>query len=425
MEELGIDISKAELAEPQRHKEKTRKVFWQLLECCCGVTEEDIQKQQASSTIREHSPFPDIHEDLTDALFLKELRQCMVTCGVYDFSWKDLHAPVTKRFRVQLSAIINLAKFREDQLKVYAELNEPRAQLLLTLEEIHKEYEQLNEQLEQVQAASNDKMAEMDHVVRECQNLESEIARSNKEQASKREQAAALKREANDLKDELASATWALQETQAEVENLMGQVVSSPQRRTEELATQKERLEKEKLETRRMQEGIQQNKTKLIHLQQSIKNLQDAMSLQQQVQEEAEKYEKAMSQVNETDKEVEANQEKAEEITNKSEEAERGLIRVEEKLGHLRKQGIMKMEATQDRLDTAKEQLLIVEKERRDGMARVEAGETEVRALEAQMKAEQDKTDKEIAEVITEYKETERSFLLRNEKRMQVVEAAM
>jgi hypothetical protein len=61
---------------------------------------------------------------------------------------------------------------------------------------------------------------------------------------AKQEEAAALKREANDMKDGLASTTWALQETQAEEECLMGQVVLSPERRTQELAKKKERLEK-------------------------------------------------------------------------------------------------------------------------------------------------------------------------------------
>lgn len=49
----------------------------------------------------------------------------METCGFYDFGWKDLICPTPKRFRDQLSAAINMFKFREDQLKIYAELNEP------------------------------------------------------------------------------------------------------------------------------------------------------------------------------------------------------------------------------------------------------------------------------------------------------------
>ena len=57
--------------------------------------------------------------------FYNSLRKCMKTCGIHDFGWKDLHFPNTKRFRSQLSAAINMAKFREDQLKLYAELNAP------------------------------------------------------------------------------------------------------------------------------------------------------------------------------------------------------------------------------------------------------------------------------------------------------------
>jgi len=423
MAEIGITLSKTELTEPQRHKEKLRNVFKEVLDICCGITEEDLQKQKPSTDGKV--AFPDIHDDFTDMLFFRELRQCMKTCGVYDFSWKDLHNPVAKRFRIQLSAVINLAKFREDKLKVYAELNEPRDQLLLTLEEIHKENEQLNEQLAEVQAHSNDKMDEIDHVVRECQDLEGEIARSNKLQASKREEAAVLKKEVNTMKDELATATWALQEAQAEEEGLSSQVVSSPARRKEELSVQRERLEKEKQETQKMQDDIQDNKTKFLHLQQSIKDVKDTMSLQKQVLEEASKYNNVVKEISETEKEIAANREKTDEITNKSEEAERGLIRAEEKLNHLRKQGKMKADAVQDRLEISKEQLLLVEKERREGMARVEAGEAEVRALEAQMNAAQEQTDKEIAELIAEYKETEKAFLMRNEKRMNFIEAVI
>ena len=49
----------------------------------------------------------------------------MEICGFHDFGLKDLFLPTAKRFRIQLSAAINMAKFREDQLKLYAELNEP------------------------------------------------------------------------------------------------------------------------------------------------------------------------------------------------------------------------------------------------------------------------------------------------------------
>jgi len=38
----------------------------------------------------------------------------MTICGNADFGFKDLQAPQSKRFKRQLSAVINFLKFKED-----------------------------------------------------------------------------------------------------------------------------------------------------------------------------------------------------------------------------------------------------------------------------------------------------------------------
>ena len=93
MSELGIELTKAELAEPSRHKESTKKVFLQLLDICCGLTEEDFQPSAAMLETAASCPFPQLHEDFSDMKFYRALRKCMQTCGLHDFGWKDLHAP--------------------------------------------------------------------------------------------------------------------------------------------------------------------------------------------------------------------------------------------------------------------------------------------------------------------------------------------
>ena len=77
-------------------------------------------------------PYEHLHEDFGDLKFFLALRDLLQTCGYNAFSWRDLYAPTFKRLRLQLSAIINLAKFREEQLKVYAELNEPVSEVWYT-----------------------------------------------------------------------------------------------------------------------------------------------------------------------------------------------------------------------------------------------------------------------------------------------------
>lgn len=55
----------------------------------------------------------------------------------------------------------------------------------------------------------------------------------------------------------------------------------------------------------------------------------------------------------------------------------------------------------------------------------METGEQEVRALEAEMQAEQKTTEQEMAAVSAEYKEMEQIFRIRNDARMQAVGAVL
>ncbi len=425
--ELEVELNKAELTEPQRHKERIRKVFWQLLEICFGITEDDLTKQLPSpEKLAEMVEYPELHEDhMIDVLFFRELSRCMRIVGIYDFSWKDLQNPTAKRFRCQMSAILNMAKFREEQLRKYYELMEPRNELVNALQEVHNEHELLMQQLLHTQKESSVKMEEIDAVVRECQELESEIAKSNKLQASKREEAAALKREVNDLKDQLASVNWALQEAQAEEEQLRGQVVSSPDRRKRELAEKEEELEKEKEEGRRLEAELERHDAEKERLQQHVKALEGLVALQKQLLEDALKHDKIITEMEEAKKKVASYEEQIQEVNEKAEDAERNLLRTEERLNQARKQAKMQMDEANDRLEIAKEQLILVEKEREDSLARIEEREFEIRELEEQIKAEQQDTERQIAEIIHEYKEMEKAFLMRHEKRMQFIESAM
>ena len=108
--------------------------------------------------------------------------------------------------------------------------------MLSTLDELNEENLELKKQLEFTEDESQFKSQEMQQVVDECQELELEIARNNQLQTTAREEGAALKKTATDLKDELATATWGLEEAEAEEERLRAQVVSSPDRRKAEMA---------------------------------------------------------------------------------------------------------------------------------------------------------------------------------------------
>lgn len=84
----------------------------------------------------------------------------------------------------------------------------------------------------------------------------------------------------------------------------------------------------------------------------------------------------------------------------------------------MRKQGNVKMEAAQKSLEAAQRDLILVEKERQEGMARIDSGEAEVKAIEQNIKSDKEKMEKEISDIICRYKEVEESILEHDAKLM-------
>jgi DNA repair exonuclease SbcCD ATPase subunit len=290
--------------------------------------------------------------------------------------------------------------------------------LVQALEEVNHEQAQLKEQEEHALRESKLQFQEMEEVIRECEELEIEIARNNKLQSAAREEAAALKKKANDLKDQVATAVWALQEAEAEEEKLRLQIVTSPDRRKSEMYVRKERLRKVKEECADLENAVQECKTKVVNAMQALQDLDTTNVLLDDLQEEANKDTELVRKIEETRKRYHASDKKTAEVHKLIEETTRQLARAEEKIVHQRKQHKLQIDAAQEALEMAKSQLLRVEKERRQGMARVEAGEMEVKAIEAAIDQERAKTEAEIQSIVAEYKQVETAFLERNEKRM-------
>lgn len=295
--------------------------------------------------------------------------------------------------------------------------------MLLALEEINQENALLNEQFETTKMESNTKFQEMDEVERECEELEIEIARNNKLQAAKREEATELKRQANDLKDEIATAELALQEAEAEHDTLNARIVSSPDRRNHELQSLKDALEREKSESKSLEEKLQHNKTKILHVNQAVRDVPEITDLMEETLEAGHKLKQVKEQIGEASSEMAMIDKKTNAIVDEMEESEAALHRNEDKLSHVRKQAKVKMDAAQEALDVAKGQLLMVEKDHREGMSRVEAGEAEVRAMEAQIEAERERTQEEISQMIQEYRAMEKKIVEENGKLLKAIGA--
>lgn len=117
--ELGLEITKDELLDPQKHKEKVKHIYAQLLAYCTG------QEEFSANERMKEASTDDLHNNVQDISFFLALQSLMRTCRITQFSLRDLHHPTSKRLRVHLSGILNMVRHMESQFQVYAELSEP------------------------------------------------------------------------------------------------------------------------------------------------------------------------------------------------------------------------------------------------------------------------------------------------------------
>lgn len=99
--------------------------------------------------------YPELHEDsIPELSYLRSCSKMMTICGIVDFGLKDITNPNSKRLRRQLSGIINFAKFREERLQMYGELNVQREGIMEKLRQTQEDNGSLHGQLEQLKQQS-------------------------------------------------------------------------------------------------------------------------------------------------------------------------------------------------------------------------------------------------------------------------------
>ena len=86
------------------------------LQLCWGLTPETLSALPSRITEKQSNlAHPSIYDDaLPEAKFFCLLSDLLRRCGYREFGFRDLAAPQAKRFRRQLSALINFLKYRED-----------------------------------------------------------------------------------------------------------------------------------------------------------------------------------------------------------------------------------------------------------------------------------------------------------------------
>lgn len=342
--DAGIEVSSNELMEPNRHKDKVKAIFLELVslvkwrsfrfvsnivivvldlsffpfysliskitsmqhittlsnknQALLGL---NLPKDTFTTTSmslmnkRQNLPHPELHEEsLSNFKFIKALMKLMLVSGINDFTMRDLYAPTTKRFKRQLSGIINYIKFTiEKQASLFNEINDQKDDLIGQLLEVQQEQEMLNEQLRQVKEDADKRWNEAKVVDDDCGEIEVEIARQNKLQTSIRQESENLKKQANVLKDKIDTADLFIQELGVKERKLAAQVVESPDKLKEDIGIQSVRLEEERKLCHNAEQTAKKVNLKIKNVTKAQESVAETTNLIRQVIDIKAKYDKS------------------------------------------------------------------------------------------------------------------------------------
>ena len=121
LKSVSITINVADLKTP--NASIVRRMLELFVEDIMGISKEELQTPQFVGL--ENLEYPELHEESIPELgFFRAVVKMMMACGVLDFSIVDLVDPEGKRFRKQLSALINFTRFRNERMGAFSEVNE-------------------------------------------------------------------------------------------------------------------------------------------------------------------------------------------------------------------------------------------------------------------------------------------------------------
>lgn len=248
--------------------EDVRGVLLVMLDCLYEKGPEEIC-QPAFGTL-DGLEYPDLHED--SAANLKFFRACqkMFAAAQYpDFSMRDLFAPEKVRFTWQVSALINLAKFRATRHVAFQAMATASQELAAAHRQALEDNAELEHQITIIEEARAEEEGEVNAQKEAISQLAADLATLHRDQVS-------LTEETRDLKAKLIATTDAINAAKVkylgevqDVDKLRSQVVSSPDRVKGEIDDMAERLELDK-------ENLQGVQRRTRHLHQRAEGLNKA-----------------------------------------------------------------------------------------------------------------------------------------------------
>lgn len=245
--------------------------------------------------------------------------------------------------------------------------------------------------------------------------MEAEIAQQNKIQSSIRQETYLLKKSANELKDQIANLSIALRELQAEERQLSKEVVHSPDRIKVELAEATKKLEVVKRSIQEKQNERDMTQKQVEYTNAAEECVTEVLTVMDKMETIVQEYEIVVEDCDDAQNRLEGVEANLEERMREKTAQEEQLQEVEKQTSSIITVLTQTLTNAQNKFDTAVNRLGVVESERLDGIARIEASEKRVEELRVNIDGEMKKAHEDIGKRIASFHKFEKEYYSKEE----------
>lgn len=241
--ELGIPMSMSDLEKPTPGK--IQLMYSAFLDILMGLSKEYFDAA-VDACAGEADHFDMYADTLLLVNFFRNLQRLMREVGYAQFNLQDLIKPDGVRMRKILSAIINFAKFREEQFDVYLQLTDKSRENLEKHDELLQRNERLIREVEELKIRRIREEPLMAQARATNEGLKNELFELKRQQALVVGEYDKLRQEKKGLTARLDNDVNLLETTRREIQKISSRIVHSPEKLKQQLADMSSSLTNEK-----------------------------------------------------------------------------------------------------------------------------------------------------------------------------------
>lgn len=380
-------------------------IYCQLLEMMAEVPAESIIQKgllQFSQSFEQ----PELYEETVPFMIVTlALQRFLTTCGIMDFSIRDLQNPTPGRVTKVCSAVINFMLFKNKQMEVFQNLKEKNEKFREQHEGLLQANDSLKRKINTIKAEKVKQEPAMQAVQEECEQLKNDLQAKMKVKTQQQQRINELKILFAEKKSQLDQVRMVAAQAKEDGELVSKKIIQSPERVMAEGDKAREGLAVRKVTLERKMGRLMELQQQIDTVRVSDNNVGKAFKMLQDVQVDIEKENEICKEIQNISDKIQEEKNHLGVFSSKIDQLNHIGTTRQEKISKVNIQHQQKMKAAQESIQQLKDEKELLEKKNLDEEKKKSLVAQEKHRLQLELRKERQVLEEKIETARISYQE--------------------